>query len=160
MKTRFILTLAATLAASVAISVPASAQQRVDTVEYTGPSRGMLRSGAWTLGLSYVPAAIVGIESRLPADRYLLAPVAGPWIDYAKRDCSHCTNETLNKVLLAADGVFQGLGALQIVGSFLFVEHTVVSRPARVGRPRNALNLRLVPQRVSGGYGLTAIGNF
>ena len=159
MKTRFILALATTLVAGVAISAPAAAQQRVDTVEYTGPDRGLLKSGAWTLGLSYVPAAIVGIESSLPADRYLLAPVAGPWIDYAKRDCSNCTNETLNKVLLATDGVFQGLGALQIIGSFLFVEHTVVTRPARVEAPKNALNLRLVP-KFSGGYGLAAIGNF
>jgi len=160
MKTRFILTLAASLGAGLAITVPASAQQRVDTVEYTGPDRGLLRAGAWTLGLAYVPAVIVGVASPLPEDRYLFAPVAGPWIDYAKRDCSDCKNETLNKVLLATDGVFQGLGALQIVGSFLFVEHTVVSRPARLDAPRNALNLRVVPQRVSGGYGLLASGNF
>lgn len=160
MKTRTILTLAATIAAGVAISVPASAQQRVDTVEYTGPDRGLLRAGAWTLGLSYVPAAIVGISSPLPADRYLLAPVAGPWVDYAKRDCSDCKNETLNKVLLATDGVFQGLGALQIIGSFLFVEHSVVTRPASVGTPNNALNLRVVPKRIAGGYALTASGNF
>jgi hypothetical protein len=160
MKTRFILALAAPLAAGVAISMPASAQQRVDTVEYTGPDRSLLRSGALTLGLSYVPAAIVGISSPLPADRYLLAPVAGPWIDYAKRDCSDCRNEGLNKVLLAADGVFQGLGALQVLGSFLFVEHTVVTRPAPGDQPKNALNLRVVPKRIAGGYALTASGNF
>jgi len=160
MKTRLSLILAAVLTAGIATSLPAAAQQRVDTVEYTGPDRGLLRAGAWTLGLSYTPALVVAIASPLPEDRYLFAPVAGPWLDFAKRDCTDCKHETLNQVLLAADGVFQGLGALQIFGSFLFVEHTVVSRPARSDRSKNALDLQLLPMRVSGGYGLKAIGNF
>jgi len=160
MKTRLILSIAATLAAGVTATLPAAAQQRVDTIEYTGPDRGLLKTGAWTLGLSYAPALVVGIASPLPEDRYLLAPVAGPWLDFGKRDCTSCKHETTNKVLLVTDGVIQAIGALQIVGSFFFVEHTVVSRPARAERPRNALNLRVVPTRVAGGYGLTAFGNF
>jgi hypothetical protein len=160
MKTRIMITLAAALAAAVGISRPAAAQQRVDTVEYTGPDRGLLRAGAWTLGLSYAPALVVAIESPLPEDRYLYAPVAGPWLDFAKRDCTDCKHETANQVLLATDGVFQSIGALQILGSFLFVEHTVVTRPARSHGSKNALNLHLVPIRVAGGYGLKAIGNF
>jgi len=160
MKTRVILSIAATLAAGVATALPASAQQRVDTVAYTGPDRGLLKTGAWTLGLSYTPALVVAIESPLPADRYLFAPVAGPWLDFAKRDCTSCKHETLNQVLLAADGVIQSIGALQIFGSFLLVEHTVTSRPARAGRSKNALDLHFVPNKVAGGYGLTAIGKF
>jgi hypothetical protein len=160
MKLRLILALAAALTAGLAISLPAAAQQRVDTVVYTGPDRGLLRAGAWTLGLSYAPALVVASASPLPEDRYLFAPVAGPWVDFAKRDCTSCKHETLNQVLLATDGVFQGVGALQIIASFLLVEHTVVSRPARSGRPKNALDLHLVPMRVSDGYGLKAIGKF
>ncbi len=65
-----------------------------------------------------------------------------------------CDSETANKVLLAADGVFQGIGALQILGAFLMPEvHTtyvateprVVVGPSRVGRS---------------GYGLAAGGTF
>src|SRR5689334_1058870 len=130
MKAKHLLTVAAALAGAVAISRPAAAQHRVDTVEYTGPDRTLLRGGIWTLGLSYAPALIVGISSPRPEDRYLIAPVAGPWIDFAKRDCSaanSCNHETLYKALLATDGVIQGIGALEILGSFLFVEHSVAS---------------------------------
>jgi hypothetical protein len=144
----------------------AHAQARVDTVEYTGPDRGLLYSGVWTLGLSYVPAMIVGIASSLPEDRYLLAPVAGPWIDFAKRDCQTCGNEKLNKALLATDGVIQGIGALEIVGSFLFIEHTTAKAAANndsEDRPKNVFQLRelrVVPTTVGGAYGMAAIGKF
>jgi len=159
MNSRHLLALA-TLGLGVALAAPAGAQTRVDTVEYAGPDRGLLRTGVWTLGLSYVPALIVGIESPLPEDRYLLAPVAGPWLDFAKRDCDDCRHESLNQFMLAADGVVQGVGALEILGSFLFVERTVVSRPASNSKSNTALDLRVVPRRYSGGYGLTAIGHF
>jgi hypothetical protein len=153
---------AVALGLSVAVSLPANAQARVDTVSYTGPDRGLLRSGAWTLGLSYVPAMIVGIGSSLPADRYLLAPVAGPWIDFAKRDCTTCEHEDLNKVLLVTDGIVQGIGALEIIGSFFFVERTTVSTQASDAedKPKSAFELHVVPTRVAGAYGLAAIGKF
>ncbi len=138
---------------------PAAAQSRVDTVTYR-PDRGLLRTGAWTLGLSYVPALVVGVGSPLPADRYLLAPVAGPWLDLAKRECPDCRNETLNKVLLVVDGVAQGVGAAEIVGAFLFVERTVTSRPASKRTPSTALDVRFVPTRMAGGYGMNAVGRF
>jgi hypothetical protein len=143
----------------------AHAQARVDTVEYTGPDRGLLHTGIWTLGLSYVPALIVGIESSLPEDRYLIAPVAGPWIDFAKRDCTTCGNEKLNKALLATDGVIQGVGALEILGSFLFIEHATVSTAKNdpVDYSKNVFKLRelsVAPTASAGGYGLTAIGKF
>lgn len=155
---------ACALAAGSALTLPAAAQQRSDTVEYVGPNRPLLKSGAWTLGLSYVPALIVGIESDLPEDRYLLVPVAGPWVDLAKRDCPTCEHETMNKVLLAADGIFQGIGSLQIIGSFLFFERTettVVSRRKPSDGQKSDFSLRLSPKRYSGGgFGLNAIGTF
>jgi hypothetical protein len=160
MKTRHSILITAAVVAASGVCFPAVAQERVDTVEYTGPDRGLLSSGAWTLGLSYAPALIVGIGSSLPADRYLLAPVAGPWVDFAKRDCPTCEHETLNRVLLATDGVIQGVGALEIIGSLFFVEHSVTTRPARREAPKTALHLHVVPSRFAGGYGLTAIGNF
>jgi len=162
MKAKYLLPLAAAFAGSMAVSLPAAAQHRVDTVEYTGPDRGLLRGGAWTLGLSYVPALVVAIESSRPEDRYLFAPVAGPWIDFAKRNCSgtSCDHETLYKALLATDGVIQGIGALEILGSFLFVEHSVASSSAEADRPKTAFELHVVPKTYAGGYGLAAIGKF
>jgi hypothetical protein len=161
--------LAAALTASIATTSLASAQTRVETapattrvdsVTYTGPDRGLLRTGVWTLGLGYVPALVVAIESPLPADRYLFVPVAGPWLDMARRECKGCKSEGLNQFLLAADGVVQGVGALEILGSFLFLERTIETRPARKSGSKTALNLRFKPSRNAGGYGLTAIGNF
>lgn len=161
MKPAHLLSLVAALAVTTALVPEARAQQRVDTVEYTGPDRGLLKGGIWTLGLSYVPALVVGVSSSLPEDRYLLAPVAGPWIDFAKRDCPSCAHEGWNKALLVTDGVIQGVGALEILGSFLFVEHTSVSQTAKAptkSKPK-ALALHVVP-RFIGSYGLTAIGEF
>jgi hypothetical protein len=164
MKARHLFVVATALFAGVTATVPAFAQAaaptRVDKVEYVGPDRGLLRSGAWTLGLGYVPALFVAIESPRPADRYLFVPVAGPWLDIAHRDCDNCRNEGLNQFLIAADGVVQGVGALEIVGSFLFLERSVTTRSSRKARANTALNLRFKPTRVPGGYGLTAIGNF
>lgn len=147
-------------------STTAHAQARADTVTYTGPDRGLMYSGIWTLGLSYVPAMIVGIESSLPADRYLFAPVAGPWIDFAKRDCPSCSNEKLNKILLATDGVIQGVGALEIIGSFFFIERTTVSTAKNDDNADSAKDvfklreLRVMPTTVGGAYGMAAIGKF
>lgn len=154
---------AVALGLGLAFAAPAHAQARVDTVEYTGPDRMLLHSGIWTLGLSYVPALVVGIESRLPEDRFLFAPVAGPWIDFAKRDCPTCNHEQLNKVLLVTDGIIQGVGALEIVGSFLFIEHTTVSSTASnddADQPKSSFQLHVVPTKVAGAYGLAAVGKF
>lgn len=167
MKVTKILTLAAAAAFTAAVSAPAAAQRRVDTVEYVGPDRTLLRSGVWTLGLSYVPALVVAIESDLPADRYLYAPVAGPWLDLAHRECSTCRHETMNKVLLVTDGIIQGIGSLEIIGSLLFIERASMSTAAD-GAPRMAskpkdgsdFRLRFAPRKIAGGYGLAAIGTF
>jgi hypothetical protein len=141
------------------------ASPNTDRVETIGPNRKLLGSGIWTLGLSYVPAVIVAVESDLPADDNLFIPVAGPWLDYGTRDCPDCNHETLNKVLLVTDGVFQGIGALQIVGSFLFLEtRTTQASSARPTSKRTAESarppLQIVPARLASGYGVTARGYF
>ncbi len=146
--------LAGTLA--VASLLPATAHARSDKqrVETTQPNRGMLRSGVVTLGLSYVPAFVVAASSDLHSDRYLYAPVAGPWLDFAKRECTSCEHETANKVLLVTDGIFQAIGALDIVGSVIFVETRTTYVEAEAPR------FRLTPARMAGGYGLVAHGTF
>lgn len=137
-------------------TIPARAEEPLDerVVRTAGPKRALLQHGAVTLGISYTPALVVGITSPMPEDRVLVAPVAGPWLDLAERDCVGCSHETVNQVLLVADGVVQGVGALEIVGAFLFWE-TSERRAAQ-----NAFPVRLIPQRVSGGYGLRAVGQF
>jgi hypothetical protein len=110
----------------------ASAQSR-ETVSTTGPNRGLLHSGLFVFGVPYVASVIVASSSDHPGDDNLYLPVAGPWMDLANRGtCGHlgersCDSETGNKVLLVFDGIFQGLGALDIVGAFVFPETRTVS---------------------------------
>ena len=133
---------------------------RSERSSVTGPNRTMLRSGLWTLGLSYVPAVVVAMSSSQAADKKLYIPVAGPWIDYATRDCRDCKNESLNKALLITDGVFQGIGALQILGSFLFLE-TTTSVAGRDPKLAKAQAFQVAPSRLgTNAYGLAAVGSF
>ncbi len=125
------------------------------------PNRFLLSSGMFTLGAAYVPAVVVAIESERGEDKHLYAPVVGPWLDLAAREeCrGECSRETLNKVLLVTDGVFQGLGALQILGSFVLPESHVVALRNSDGSP--ALAFSVSPANFGrGANGLLAAGQF
>jgi hypothetical protein len=127
----------------------------------TLPNRFLLRSGVFTLGAAYVPALVVAVESDRAADNHLYAPIVGPWFDLAARDeCrGDCGGETVNKVLLVTDGIFQGLGALQILGAFVMPEtRTLALRNSDGSR---ALSLKVLPASFGrGANGLLAVGNF
>lgn len=127
----------------------------------TLPNRFLLRSGMFTLGAAYVPALVVAIESERAEDNHLYAPVVGPWFDLAAReDCrGDCSGETLNKVMLVADGVFQGLGALQVMGSFVLPETQTTALRHPDGSP--ALAVSVLPAHLGrGANGVMAIGRF
>ena len=137
-----------------------------DQTTSAGPNRTLLHSGIWILGLSYVPAVIVGAESSRAGDKNLYIPVAGPWMDLATRGSCPANvpcNETSNKVLIVIDGIFQGIGALDIVGAFIFPEtRTVtVSSSERGETPASSLSFRVSPAQVGmRAYGLAAVGTF
>jgi hypothetical protein len=124
----------------------------------TGPNPYLLRSGLFTLGLSYAPALVVAIESDFHADDHLYIPVAGPWLDLANRGDSESDNETVNKVLLVTDGVFQGLGALQVVAALAFPGSSAVTVAG--GKPDSDVSVSLTPARFAGGQGVLAVGEF
>jgi hypothetical protein len=160
----------ATLLPAVAIALSpaaASAQQRSVVTEETtsqasGPSMAMVGSGIVIFGLAYVPAVVVGSSSGLDADRTLLVPVAGPWIDLTQRptSCSGgsaCNQENTNKVLLVTDGVFQAIGVLTTVGGFLTPAHERTTvETASVGP-----TWHLSPASLgAGAYGMAAAGTF
>jgi len=126
----------------------------------SGPNAYLLRSGLFTLGLAYAPALVVAIESDRSADDHLYIPVAGPWLDLGNRgDCNgDCNGETANKVLLVTDGIFQGLGALQIVGALVFPQSHGVTVAG--GEPGSDVSVSLAPARFLGGQGVMAVGEF
>ena len=66
-----------------------------------------------------------------------------------------CDSETVNKVLLVVDGIFQGIGALDIVGAFVFPETRTVSTAA--SQPR----VMVAPAYWGrSGYGVSALATF
>jgi hypothetical protein len=136
----------------------ASAQNNVVVAEegggYRGPNAYLFSSGLITTGLSYTPALIVAINSDRSEDKYLYAPFVGPWMDLAARDGGSKVDTTL----LVVDGVFQTIGALQIIGSFIF---TGGSATASSASSHAVAQTVVAPAKVAGeGYGLVAVGTF
>jgi hypothetical protein len=92
-------------------------------------------TGALVFAGSYGASAIVaGSSDHVGADR-LYVPVVGPWLalnDWG--DCPieqpRCDRNTTDKVLLVADGVFQGAGLITMVTGLLApTSHTVYVAP-------------------------------
>jgi hypothetical protein len=91
----------------------------------------MFATGAVVFAGSYGASAIVASQSdHAGADR-LYVPVVGPWLalnDWG--DCPieqpRCDQNTTDKVLLVADGVFQAAGLVTMVSSLLSPTHHTV----------------------------------
>ncbi len=145
---------------------PGTVTTQETTSQPTGPSMAMIASGLVVFGVAYVPAVVAGSTSKLDADRTLLVPLAGPWIDLAQRPgcspASQCNAENTNKVLLVLDGIFQGAGALTVLGGLLTTVHetTTVQQTAEQPTPASGLTVRLLPASVGSGYGMVASGKF
>lgn len=136
----------------------AAAQQNVVVAEeggYHGPNAYLFSSGLITTGLSYTPALIVAINSDRSEDDYLYAPFVGPWLDLGARDGGSKVDTTL----LVVDGVFQTIGALQIIGSFIFTGGS--AQASSTPSTSVASQTVVAPARLPGdGYGLVALGRF
>jgi hypothetical protein len=93
-------------------------------------------TGAVVFAGSYGAAAIVAATSEHPGADRLYVPVVGPWLalnDWG--DCPieqpRCDENTTDKVLLVADGVFQAGGLITMVTGLLSpTTHTVYTRTA------------------------------
>lgn len=133
------------------------------TREYVGPNRALLMSGIIVAGVPYIASIGVAASSNHEGDSNLYIPVVGPWLDLGSRGgcpagSSACDNETANKFLIGADGVLQGIGALQIIGSFIFPETRTT---ATIAATKWTPELTLTPAKMGKtGYGLTAFAEF
>jgi hypothetical protein len=93
-------------------------------------------SGALVFGGSYAAAAIASSESDHPGADRLWVPVVGPWLalnDWGNCpiDQPRCDQNTTDKVLLIADGVFQAAGLITMVDGVLAPSHhRVIQRTA------------------------------
>ena len=127
----------------------------VITYEERMPNGSLIGSGLVMFGASYLPSVVVAAESNRRGDTSLYTPVAGPWMNLAQRDSQcrgeRCANDMPNKVLLVADGLFQGFGALQVLGGFLFPTTRTVTQTS---------NVHVLPNVGSSHVGITAVGSF
>jgi hypothetical protein len=158
--------LAAVVAAASFLAFPAAAeaQQTVVVVnqgesrgDHRGPNWMLLSSGLIVLGGTYTASLIVAGTSGHEGDKFLYAPLVGPWVDIATRCSVACTNDTGRKVLLGFDGAFQAIGAVAILGSFLFP-----GRPGGVvARRAAARELLVLPASYGhGSPGMAVVGTF
>ena len=158
---RALLAVAAGVTVGLTFSSGAHAEE-IAQVSQTRPNQAMLTSGAFALGAPYIASIIVAAESNHPGDKNLYVPVAGPWMDLGDRHCgfgNQCGHEGVYKGLLIADGIFQGIGALNIAGAFLFPETVTVTQAAKRSRPLTT-GVHVSPASVGSGYGLAAVGAF
>jgi hypothetical protein len=126
-----------------------------------GPNAMLLKSGLFVFGIPYGTSVVVAATSNRSSDQNLYVPVVGPWLDFADRgDCGNlgnpsCSGETAIKVLLAADGIFQAIGAVELVSAFLVPEGRTVASTD------NKPHFMMGPSQVGGtGYGVAAAGTF
>jgi hypothetical protein len=138
---------------------PAPVQET--TTPYAGPNGAVIATGSLIFLAAYVPVVAIAAGSGQEVDRRLYIPVAGPFIDLGQRHLCEagnldCDKEVANKVLLAADGIFQGIGVLTALAGFLITEHAPVVTTAKSSAP----TIRIAPAVGSGLAGVTAVGTF
>jgi hypothetical protein len=139
-----------------------SVSRAVEVVEEkveSAPDMRLVVSGAFVFGVPYVISASIASESTHQGDGHLWVPILGPWLDLGDRgplppdNTSPRDGEITNRVFLVVDGVFQAVGALDIVSGFLFP----VERERVVAKPW----VRVTPMKLGyGGYGLGTVGTF
>ena len=142
----------------VACALPrvASADEPIErvVVEDRGPNHLLLATGIATFGFSYAVSGWVGLTSPRASERFLVVPVAGPWIALSRRAlCGErpavpCDTERTYEGLLIADGILQGLGLAQIGYAFVKREKREVERTT------------VVPLTIAHGAGVAAVGTF
>jgi len=101
------------------------------------PRKGLVISGAVTLGTAYFLSATIGLSSSNPDDRWLLMPVFGPFVDMGARGSHSCGQnssavdcnlfEPIIRFYLAMDGIVQTAGGVLLLTGFLFQKKEFVS---------------------------------
>lgn len=124
-------------------------------------ANGLIGAGVFILASSYLTATVVAESSDLKADQQLYVPVAGPWLDLARRPICNaysCGTEFANRALIATDGLLQGLGAFMTLVGLLTLDDDPDA--ARTAKERDR-QIHIAPSQFgSAGYGLAAFGRF
>lgn len=131
--------------------------ERAPAVVSDGVSKGLVAGGVLVLGTSYAAVSITAGSSEIEADRWLAAPIIGPWAALMARDrCGlgraqgYCDGVPFDQVGLVAAGSLQAVGAVLILSGAFRQERRA---KARAG-------LLVAPTAGRAGYGLSARGRF
>ena len=130
--------------------------------EETHPNGSEIAAGLVIFGIPYAASLASYGASKHAGDDNLWVPVAGPWLDLAERGglpTARATreDEITNRVLLVSDGVFQALGAVAVLGAFIFPELRTKQLPDETAKP----HLRMTPMKLGKlSYGVGAVGTF
>jgi hypothetical protein len=169
MKLRMVPSILALTAATAAcaITTPAAADpysSHRGAEADTSPNADLIASGLFTLALPYMASVVVATESTRQGDYYLYTPVAGPWMDLAHRDpcppVGTCANESAYQILLVANGVLQGFGALEILSGFMFPVTTPSKTASTKKAPATTATVHVAPTVGNSNAGLAAFGTF
>jgi hypothetical protein len=142
-------------------STPYRYQMGEQRAELMKPNPVLLTTGGLTLIGAYAPAVVIAASSDHDGDKWLYAPVIGPWIDLASRGCDNVRTTTcgvsgFERAALIGSGVLQVIGVAEILGAF-----TTPARRLVTAHASDRLTMQIVPAtfgpRTSG---LAAFGTF
>jgi hypothetical protein len=145
----------------------------------TRPRRGLVIAGPIVFGVPYVLSMSVAASSRYEPDRWLYAPVVGPFIDLAQRgdDCTRstvvtgpgttstfetCSEDSSTRFFLMFDGLMQTAGATMLILGLALPQHVLVRDDAPyTGSTGSRFSWAVAPQRLGrSGYGIGLNGTF
>jgi hypothetical protein len=109
--------------ALVAVAADARAEDTVVLRKVTAsPGSALVASGTILLSLGYGVAAVTAASTTYEKDRFLLVPIAGPWIDLGLRPPS-TSDENWARFGLVVDGVAQLAGLILVVTGLVMKAH-------------------------------------
>jgi hypothetical protein len=137
--------------------------------------KGLVISGSVLLGVSYFLSLSVAASSKNDADRWLYAPVVGPFADLVARK-DKCTtvatsfgtntscsdDDTSTRFFLMADGLMEVAGGTLLILGLSLPQHVLVRDDAPyVGASGSRVAWSVAPRRFGhSGYGLGLDGTF
>jgi hypothetical protein len=113
------------------------------------PNKPLLLTSSIIFGAGYVPTFITAMANSKNTTGNLYIPVVGPWIEIGKDTSAG------NRALLVFSGLFQGVGALGVLGSFFIPESRTEKMPL-LGKHK----FSVTPVASRGVYQLSAHGTF
>ncbi len=149
----------ATTPAPAAATQPTTEEQ----TSYAAPNRWILGGGILGFVGSYAPAVAVALANSSSFNNQLYIPVAGPWLDLAKRpSCgtglgqTSCVTEDAYQVLLVIDGMVQALSVVAIGVGAVVPEKRTRRVIAKAPSPRVMFTPTISPTS----YGGAVVGSF